>query len=728
MHLRARGQADQSWAELQSAILWKAAVACAAMAMAVWYQQVHLVQADLRLIGLIVVVVVLLPTAAILRRPSPELRSWVCVLLLLGATYLTHARLGYSAAMFYVVPIMLAGTLLPLWATPVVTLASLALMALGPTMVGEVLWGHRLLLLTVAALSMIASFALRQELRASWVYVARTTELSREVETRRQEVAGLNSALRVSNGLLKRSLRELAQAQGEAVEARRLKEQFATTVSHELRTPLNVILGFLEMMQRYPEVYHGVAWTPELRRDVAEMRSSAKYLSKLVDDILDLARAQSLRLPIRRELTDVAVLVREAADVASRLLLEKSDVALRLDLPDYLPAVSLDRTRITQVLLNLLANACRYTTAGEVVVSATVSSDEVIISVSDTGPGIPPEELEVVFDEFHQVTRPGGEALTAAGKGLGLAIAKRFVSAHGGRIWAESTLGVGSRFSFTIPLIEKQVGRLAPLEPQHLKAEPVSGTVLLVGSDSAAAYLGRHLEGVEVVQTVSLGEARDKAHELHPSAIIVSAPPEAESAGVSAAAPILSEPLPLLQCTLPGASEAAPTDICDDWLVKPIGPQSLLAALGDDPSPRRVLIVDDDPSFVHLLERFLSTQDDRYEVAAAYDGLSALEQARQFAPDVVLLDMSLPGLEGRAVARTLRSDEQSPRIIAITASDPNREEATAPARSFTLTAYSGISEEQVLALIRASLLYLPPTWVPEPPLAELAAGPPATPA
>jgi signal transduction histidine kinase len=228
------------------------------------------------------------------------------------------------------------------------------------------------------------------------------------VRSHQEEVNRLNKALKVANGLLKRSLAELALAQKEAGEARQLKEQFATTVSHELRTPLNIILGFLEVMQHYPEAYGDVNWTPTLRRDLGEIQRSASYLSALVNDILDLARVQALKMPIRRAPARLPELVDEVLSLATRLIRDRGVTRLVADVPADLPPLAIDETRIRQVLLNLVANACRFTNRGEVRVSARLEKDEVVVSVQDTGAGIP---SSMSLFRLETATLPWGKAL-----------------------------------------------------------------------------------------------------------------------------------------------------------------------------------------------------------------------------------------------------------------------------------------------------------------------------
>ncbi|MGQ9554222.1 MAG: ATP-binding protein, partial [Anaerolineae bacterium] len=248
-------------------------------------------------------------------------------------------------------------------------------------------------------------------------------------------------------------------------------------------------------------------------------------------------------------------------------------------MPPSLPNLYIDHTRVRQVLLNILANACRFTAEGEVKVSATVHADEVIISVSDTGPGLPSDELAVIFEEFRQSTAPAPTGEKVAGKGLGLAIAKHFVHLHGGRIWAENRDGQGSIFSFSLPLTPKQVGTLAPPTSQQATSGSASPLVVLVGGADEQAFLERRLEGYHIVAATDLGEARKLVREGHPHAVILNVPPEPEEAQQGVALVILPEPVPLLQCSLPVGCWLMEPELFDDWLVKPIDVNRLEKAL-----------------------------------------------------------------------------------------------------------------------------------------------------
>ncbi|MGQ9555788.1 MAG: sensor histidine kinase, partial [Anaerolineae bacterium] len=302
---------------------------------------------------------------------------------------------------------------------------------------------------------------------SDWIYAAlrqvaerqeAALRLEKELLRRRQELRSLNDSLRNAYTLLERTNHELAEARDEAEEARRLKTQFAATISHELRTPLNLILGFSEVMYKTPESYVGAVLTPDLCGDIREIYRATAHLLDLVDDVLDLSRVEQVRLALVPEKTDMLALIHEAAQTVAGLF--RGKVQLQLELPPSLPPCTVDRTRIRQVLINLLTNAARFTEQGEVRVSASFDEahGEITICVSDTGPGIPAEERARLFDAFYQVASPLRRS--QGGTGLGLAICKTFVQLHGGRIWVASEVGKGSHFYFSIP-VRGQVQRAA---------------------------------------------------------------------------------------------------------------------------------------------------------------------------------------------------------------------------------------------------------------------------
>ena len=299
------------------------------------------------------------------------------------------------------------------------------------------------LLWLTAFMGWLSSRGLYTVLDWAWSSQQRANQLLEELRDRRGELNRTLVALTEANRRLKRTGRELALARQRADEARRLKEQFAANISHELRTPLNLILGFSEMMYLSPDVYGEMEWPSTLRRDVHQIYRSSRQLMDLINDVLDLSRIDAVRMPIHSEPSDLAEIIREAVETASDLFRGRV-LDVRVEMPPELPPLNLDRTRIRQVLLNLLNNAARFTQHGHIIVSAERNEREVVVSVADTGVGIPAEELPAIFEEFHQVDM--SLRRRQEGAGLGLAISKRFVELHNGRIWAESQAGEGSTF------------------------------------------------------------------------------------------------------------------------------------------------------------------------------------------------------------------------------------------------------------------------------------------
>jgi signal transduction histidine kinase len=227
--------------------------------------------------------------------------------------------------------------------------------------------------------------------------------------------------------------------------ASRHKSQFLAHMSHELRTPLNAILGYTELI--LDQIYGDVP--PKVREVLERVDRSGRHLLGLINDVLDISKMEAgqVRLSLNEySLRDVTQTVCTAVEA----LAAEKRLSLKVSLPPDLPAGSGDERRITQVLLNLVGNALKFTETGEVRVKAQARDGHFVVSVADTGPGISEEDQQRIFEEFQQATVSGPRA--GGGTGLGLAIAKRIVELHGGRMWVESRLGQGSTFWFTLPV------------------------------------------------------------------------------------------------------------------------------------------------------------------------------------------------------------------------------------------------------------------------------------
>jgi signal transduction histidine kinase len=237
----------------------------------------------------------------------------------------------------------------------------------------------------------------------------------------------------------------LATSNARLLEASRLKSQFLANMSHELRTPLNSIIGFSKVLINRLDG----ELTERQEAYVRSVHNSSRHLLELINSILDFSRIEAGKFEMRSEKMDLLDVVDECMETSMPLVRDKR-VKLEKDVPVELPAVQADRTRIKQVLLNLISNAIKFTHTGRVLVQVRPEGEHVHVSVADTGIGISPGDLQRLFEPFQRLDNP--LAQQADGTGLGLAISKKFVELHRGRIWAESRESQGSTFHFTLPL------------------------------------------------------------------------------------------------------------------------------------------------------------------------------------------------------------------------------------------------------------------------------------
>ncbi|MBI2159277.1 MAG: GAF domain-containing protein [Candidatus Rokubacteria bacterium] len=238
---------------------------------------------------------------------------------------------------------------------------------------------------------------------------------------------------------------ELSSSNAQLMQASRLKSQFLASMSHELRTPLNSIIGFSKVLlnrldgdlTERQEVY------------IRSVHNSGTHLLQLINGILDFSRIEAGKVEMMSEELDLHELIDECIDSSTPLTRGKQ-LKLEKNVPLEMPRLTADRTKVKQILLNLVSNAIKFTSQGRVVVGVVAEPDAIHLSVADTGTGIRQEDLARLFEPFQQLDNP--VARSAGGTGLGLAISKKFVELHGGRIWAESRENQGSTFHFTLPL------------------------------------------------------------------------------------------------------------------------------------------------------------------------------------------------------------------------------------------------------------------------------------
>ena len=509
------------------------------------------------------------------------------------------------------------------------------------------------ILVLAVAIAALAVRTLYTTLDWVWQMHEQSKDLLTTTQNQQIELRSLDKSLRIVNDIRERTEQELMIAHKEAQKARTLKEQFAANISHELRTPLSIILGFSEVMYLSPEVYGPEPLPPTLMRDVAQIYRNSQHLLDMIDDILDLSRFEMVGFTLKKEPTNLADLIEEAIAIVGNLFEKSEAVSLVTAVSPNLPLVNIDQTRIRQVLLNLLNNAHRFTTAGTVTLAARQEGNDILVQVQDTGPGISDEDAAAIFTEFYQVDY--SLSRSHGGAGLGLAICQRFVDAHDGRIWMESNEGSGSTFFFTLPLDPTQVEHLqlfrSPIpEPPSKSIQPC--LLLLESDQQVSSLVSRHLDGYEVIVVEEATELAAQANTRHPLAVLYNVQP-GQQADAAACVGIAA---PIIECSLPSQAWMATTLGAVAALTKPINFPKLYEEIADLGVIHTVLVIDDNPGVCQLVERSLGAHNGRYQIQIAYDGRTGLNAMQQQRPDLVILDLMMPEMDGFAVMAAMQAD------------------------------------------------------------------------
>ena len=488
---------------------------------------------------------------------------------------------------------------------------------------------------------------------AGWT---KAREAVREARERRGELFRVVRALDEATSRIEHMNTELVAKRQEADLARALKARFVATVSHELRGPLNLILGFSRLMALSPEEYPEPL-PPSYHADVDAIYRNSQHLAALLDDILDLSQIEAERLPLVKDRVDLEEdVVRKVIEVV-RPLAERKGLRLRQELAGNLPWILADQVRLRQALLNLLTNAIRLTETGEVVVSTTCRDDALQVSVRDTGPGIAAEDMPKLFREFHQTRRAATRE--SRGSGLGLSISKQLIELHSGTIWAESEVGRGTAFHFTVPLpghrsLHAFAGGTREVSPPASRRQ----TCLVVHDEpSVVRLLARYLEGYRVLGLPSEEEVIGVIEETRPRAIITT-----RERGRRIAERLLQVPydVPIITCGMPRMKDHSQWEGILSYLVKPFTAEMLAGVMKqvERNGETTVLLVDDDPDAVRLMESMLTRIPRPYRILRAFTGQQALERMQTDVPDVVLMDEIMPELTGRQTLERMRADER----------------------------------------------------------------------
>jgi CheY-like chemotaxis protein/anti-sigma regulatory factor (Ser/Thr protein kinase) len=445
-----------------------------------------------------------------------------------------------------------------------------------------------------------------------------------------------------------------------------------------LRTPLNAIIGYAEMLQ---EEAQDVA-LDSFSTDLHKIHSAGKHLLSLINDVLDLSKIEAGKMELYLEQFDVGRAVQEVADTA-RPVIEKNHNSFALIVADDAGIMHSDLIKLRQALLNLLSNAGKFTRDGRVSLEVTVdrqgASEELVFRVKDTGIGMGRETIRRLFEPFQQAD--AGTSRRFGGTGLGLALTRRLARIMGGEVTVESELGQGSVFTLRLPRqarpgFDANVAEVK--EAERDSGAGGKGLVLVIDDDANARDLLKRVlakEGFRSEVAASSEEGLRLARLLQPTAITLDVMmPQMDGWTVLHA--LKTDPatrdIPVIMVTMIDNRNLGYALGASDYLTKPIDREQLARVLRkyvcEDP-PCPVLIVDDDPETRRVLRSLLERQG--WQVTEAADGEEALERVAEHAPELILLDLMMPGMDGFEFSEVLRRNPEWRRIplVVLTARD-----------------------------------------------------------
>jgi len=449
---------------------------------------------------------------------------------------------------------------------------------------------------------------------------------------------------------------ELETANRRIQETDRLKSQFIANMSHELRTPMNSIIGFSEILV---ERLDGKIDAKHLGF-LKHIHASGQHLLGIINDILDLSKIEAGKMEIFPEYFSIAPVVESVCNLMRGTTSRKPPTFV-IDVPSDLPQIETDLAKFKQVLFNLVSNAVKFAPAEKpIVIKAWLDDGAITVSVRDEGIGIDPAHHTMIFEEFRQVD--GTARREFGGTGLGLALVKKFVELQGGHIGVDSALGAGSTFSFALPVRSR-----AAVVTRKQEAPATRGNHVLVVEDDANAYeliasaLGS--AGYLSVRARHGDEALRLARESQPLAVTL----DLVLPGVDGWEVLkrlksddATRQLPVVIVSRVDNHDLGMALGAADYFVKPVDRERLLSRLseitsrGDDGAQPRLLVIDDDAAVHTLLQEELTTLG--FSIDAAYSGEEGLRCAIERSPDVILLDLLMPGMTGFEVAGSLKDN------------------------------------------------------------------------
>lgn len=522
-----------------------------------------------------------------------------------------------------------------------------------------------------------------EKLTVAATTISKTGDLTTKVNiTTNDEVGQMGEAFNDMSGKLNASYALLEQRIAEKTEhlqravsalkrANRMKSEFLANMSHELRTPLNAIIGFAEVLK---DKLCGDL-NAEQEDFVKDIHSSGQHLLQMINDILDLSKIEAGKMELQYEVFLVPDAIEDVYTILKGLA-KKKQIKLETLIADDAKDIEADRVKFKQILYNLLSNAIKFTSQdGTIITKASITDGKLQVSVTDSGIGIKPEEQRKVFKEFWQADSTYSRKYE--GTGLGLALTKRIVEMHQGKIWFESTYGKGSTFYFELPLTKPCESDREPVQTEKQKipaiTEQQSRTILVVEDNRMSAdLLSVYLKnaGYSVVIAKTGEEAIKKAKEIRPFLITLDILlPGVDGWDVLSQLKSMEETaqIPVIIVSIIDNKELGYSLGAAEYLIKPIDRKRLVDAvttaihsLQPAGKPMKVLVVDDDEKAVKYISAIL--EEKGFGILKAYNGESGIELAISNTPDLIILDLMMPGISGFDVVEKLKAHPSAKEI------------------------------------------------------------------
>ena len=496
---------------------------------------------------------------------------------------------------------------------------------------------------------------------------------SRQLTSSRRGLAARTAEIEDKNA-------QLAQARDEADTANRTKSMFLANMSHELRTPLNAIIGYSELLTEEAEDSGNRALIP----DIEKIRTAGKHLLGLINEVLDLSKVEAGKMELVPEDVDIAELIDGVRGTVEPLVRKKGNTF------DVECAASgcmhVDITRLRQVLINLLGNAAKFTEGGRVTLRARRDhrddGDWLVFEVADKGIGMTPEQQQHVFQPFSQAD--ASTARKYGGTGLGLALSRRFAQMLGGDITLQSSQGVGSTFTVSIPAFRPAAKPSESTERPAVEMEAMDRPAILIidddGGGAGVMSLILAKEGYRAVPATNGEDGLRLARETKPALILLDVlMPHVDGWTVLARlkADAQLADIPVVMISVTQDRRFGMTLGAADYLVKPVEQAKLLQTLRKhigDRGEHSVLVIDDDKTTRDMLRRMLERE--AWSVIEAADGREGLAQLGKHRPAAILLDLMMPQMDGFTFLDSLRQrgDETAVPIIVLSAKELSRTE------------------------------------------------------